>query len=70
MPLVVSQSITSQQNRPVPVIGALDSDVGFVSIGTVGSYLGAAQQLRRVATRVLTSGGIINWPSPCGNNCT
>jgi len=68
--IVVSRPVTTDQVRDVPSIGALDSDVGFVSIGTVGTYLGATQQLRRVAARVLTSGQTITWPSPCGSNCT
>lgn len=52
------------------MLGALDADVGFVEIGSAESFLGATEQLRRIATRVLTGGEIITWPSPCGSNCS
>ena len=41
-----------------------------MEVGSAGSYLGATEQLRRIATRVITSGEIITWGSPCGSNCS
>jgi hypothetical protein len=52
------------------VLGPLDADVGFIEIGSGNSFLGATEQLRRIATRVLTGGEIITWLSPCGSNCS
>jgi hypothetical protein len=54
----------------VPVLNALDKDVGFTEFGSAGSFLGASEQLRRIATRVLTGGESITWESPCGSNCS
>ena len=68
--VVTSQLHTSVRSVSVPVLGPLDSDVGFVSVGADAILLGATEQLRRIATRVLTGGEIINWPSPCGSNCS
>lgn len=41
--------------------------MGFVEIGTGSSFIGASEQLRRIAARILTGGDIIQWESPCGN---
>ena len=68
--VVTSQPRTSIQNVSAPVLGPLDSDVGFADVGTAGTFIGASEQIRRVAARVLTGGEIINWPSPCGSNCS
>ena len=53
----------------MPIISNLYNDVGFIRIGTGGSYLGPADQFSRFIYRVFTS-GIIPWPSPCGSNCS
>ena len=68
--IVTSNPSVSIEPVDVPVLGPLDSDVGFVEIGTAAILLGATQQIRRIATRVLTSGEIISLPSPCGSNCS
>jgi hypothetical protein len=48
----------------------LDQDVGYVELGTSSIYLGATDQLRRIAARILTGGELLAFPSPCGSNCT
>jgi hypothetical protein len=57
-------------NTQVPVISTLDNYVGFFRIGASDTYNGPSSQLVRIAGRVLTTGEIIPWPSPCGVNCT
>ena len=54
----------------VPIVGALDSDVGLVVNYENAGYKGGAPQLHRIAARVLTTGEMIPWPSPCGSNCS
>jgi hypothetical protein len=68
--IVVNDPSTTLSNSSVPVLSALDNDVGFVRTGSAWSYLGSSDQLRRVAARVLTNGEISPFPSPCGSNCT
>jgi hypothetical protein len=60
-------------NSSVPVLGPLDTDVGFLKVGqdnTSPTYNGANAQLTQVALSVLTRGEYISWPSPCGANCS
>jgi hypothetical protein len=66
----VNNPSTSSSNASVPTLGDLNTDVGFILTGSSFSFLGASDQLRRVATRVLTNGEISQFPSPCGSNCT
>jgi hypothetical protein len=54
----------------VTVLGPLDTDVGFVEVGTATSYLGPTQQLLRIPVQVLSVGSIITTPSTCGSNCS
>jgi hypothetical protein len=68
--LVDTQPLTTVGSMNAPVLGPLDADVGFVEVGSAGSFLGPTEQLRRIATRVLTSGEIIALPSQCGSNCS
>jgi hypothetical protein len=67
---VVTGPSTSILTVPVPVVSSLDSDVGFVVVDPEFHFLGASNQLIRIAVRVLTSGETISWPSPCGSNCS
>ena len=41
-----------------------------MEIGSAGSFLGPTEQLRRIGVRTITSGDVITWTSPCGNNCS
>lgn len=66
VPLPMTISVYTQ----VPVLGPMDSDVGFIEIGTGRSYLGPTEQLTQVAIRVLTGGELITWQSPCTSNCS
>lgn len=52
------------------VLGPLDTDVGFVEVGSATSYLGPTQQLLRIPLQVLSVGTVITTPSPCGSNCS
>ena len=56
----------------MPVLGPLNGSVGFYEFSslTPPTFGGPTPQLKRLATRVFTSGEIIYWPSPCGINCT
>jgi len=54
----------------VPTIASWNGDVGFVEFGSANSYIGPSNQLVRIATRVLTTGEVLTFPSPCGANCT
>lgn len=56
----------------VPVLGPLNGSVGFYEFSslTPPTFGGPTPQLKRLATRVFTSGEVIYWPSPCGINCT
>ena len=68
--LVTTQPIVGVESRNVPVLGPLDTDVGFVEVGTATSYLGPTQQLLRIPLQVLSVGTAITVPSPCGGNCS
>jgi hypothetical protein len=57
-------------NVSVPILSAMDNDVGFVRTGSAWSYLGSSDQLHRVAARVLMNGEISPFPWPSGSNCT
>ena len=67
---VINATSTPTIDASVPVLGPVDADVGLVQLGSAFSYIGASQQLLRIAARVLTNGEIITWPSPCGTNCS
>lgn len=54
----------------MPTVTSWDGDVGFVEFSSGFSYNGPSNQLRRIAARVLTTGEILPFPSPCGSNCT
>ena len=54
----------------VPTVANLHRDSGLVEFGTGFNYLGPSYQLIRIATRVLTTGQVLTFPSPCGPDCT
>lgn len=68
--LVVNTLTTANITAYVPTVSVWDGDVGFIEFGSGNSYLGPSNQLSRIATRVLTIGEVLTFPSPCGANCT
>jgi hypothetical protein len=61
---------TANITANVPTVSSWDGDVGFVEFGSGNSFVGPSNQLARIATRVLSNGEVLTFPSPCGANCT
>src|SRR5437762_2902931 len=68
--VVIAAPQVSVSPVQVPILGPLNDSVGFYELSslTPPTFGGPTPQLKRLATRVFTSGEVIYWPSPCGIN--
>lgn len=54
---------TASKDVIVPILAGLDQQPGLM-------FAHGELSLTQVAVRVLVSGDLVSWPSPCGFNCS